>query len=340
MRLIAAWMLAVFTGCSDADNAVSTGSPQNAHAEGGSKELTLAVIPKSTGGEFWETVEQGARNAARDLNVTIHWEGAHHETELAEQNKIIENMLNLEVDGMAIAPLNNRAMRRPVENVVAAGIPVVVFDSAIDGDVHISYVATDNTQGGAMAAEYLAEKLRDGKKRLFLLRYIQGTASTEQRSEGFLEAARKADMEVLADPYSDDATVAGAIKTASNAFEGFVKDGKLELEGAFATNLFSTMGMLTALDDLMQAGVETDVVVVGFDTSPKLIEDLQHGKIDALVSQNPKRMGYLAVETLVKHLRGEKIEPRIDTGVELVTAERLEKEPAIRELVGLGEKEG
>jgi ribose transport system substrate-binding protein len=129
--------------------------------------------------------------------------------------------------------------------------------------------------------------------------------------------------------------VAGAIKTASNVLEAFVKDGKLELDGMFATNLYSTMGLLEALKDLRKSGVETDVVYVGFDTSTKLIEELQAGNINALISQNPRRMGFLAVETTVRLLRGEKVEPRIDTGVELVTSERLANEPDIRKLVGL-----
>jgi ribose transport system substrate-binding protein len=297
--------------------------------------LTIAVIPKSVGGEFWETVEQGARDAAKELNVAIKWEGPHAETELAEQNKIIENMVNLGVDGMALAPLNNRTMQESVENVVAAGIPVVIFDSAVDGDAHTSFVATDNTAGGVIAAKYIIERLGDGNRRLFLLRFIQGTASTEQRSQGFLDTAKAAGFDVLADPYCDDATVAGAKRTATNVLEQFVKDGRFALDGMFATNLYSTMGLLEALKDLRDGGVEVDAVVVGFDTSPGLIRDLQAGNIDALVSQNPLRMGYLAVETTVRLLHGEKVEPRIDTGVELVTADRLEKESAIRKLVGL-----
>jgi ribose transport system substrate-binding protein len=292
------------------------------------------VIPKSIGGDFWGTVEQGARAAAKDFGVTIKWEGAHVETELAEQNKIIENMVNLGVDGMALAPLNNRVMRKSVERVVAAGIPVVIFDSPVDGDAHESYVGTDNVAGGALAAQHLAERLQDRAghpasqrpatgMRIFLLRYIQGTASTEQRADGFATAAEAAGLDVVAQPYSEDATPAGAIKTASNSLERFIQDGKLEVDGIFATNIFSTLGMLEALEGLRQSGVEIDAVFVGFDTSPKLIEELQNGRLDALVSQNPRQIGYRAVETLVKHLRGEPVEPLIDTGVELVTRERL-----------------
>jgi ribose transport system substrate-binding protein len=325
----------VVSGCnkSNPGNATATTSPSSDGS--GPERFTIAVIPKSIGGEFWETVEEGVREAAQELDVDVRWEGPLAETELAEQNKIIENMVNLGVDGMALAPLNNRTMRESVENVVAAGIPVVIFDSAVDGNAHESFVATDNAAGGRIAAEYILERSGAGNKRLFVLRYIQGTASTEQRAEAFIDTAKAAGGEVLADPYCDDAQVAGAIKTATNVLEGFVKENELQLDGMFATNLYSTLGLLEALNDLRKSGVQAKVVVVGFDTSPKLVEELQNGTIDALVSQRPHRMGYLAVETTLKHLRGEKIEPRIDTGVELVTRERLEKEPEIRKLAGL-----
>jgi ribose transport system substrate-binding protein len=321
-------------GCNRGGNDAAD-SGLSSTAQSPDKQLTIAVIPKSIGGEFWETVEEGVREAAKELNVDIKWEGPHAETELAEQNKIIENMVNLDVDGMALAPLNNRTMRESVENVVAAGIPVVIFDSAVDGNAHASFVATDNTAGGVIAAKHIIERLGPDKKRLFLLRFIQGTASTEQRSQAFLDTSKAAGFEVLADPYCDDASVAGAKRTATNVLEQFVKDGRLGLDGMFATNLYSTIGLLEALKDLRDGGVKVDTVVVGFDTSPGLIRDLQAGSIDALVSQNPRRMGYLAVETTVRLVNGEKIEPRIDTGVELVTRDRLEKEPEIRKLVGL-----
>jgi ribose transport system substrate-binding protein len=318
-------------------------SPSSTQDSTETNNFTIAVIPKSIGGEFWETVEEGVRQAAQELDVVVKWEGPSLETEIAEQNKVIENMVNLGVDGMALAPLNNRTMRESVENVVAAGIPVVIFDSAVDGDKHVSYVATDNTSCGLMAAEHIRSEigakhvrseLDPSKKRLLLLRYIQGTASTEQRSQGFLDAVQKAGFEVLADPYCDDATPAGAKKTATNTLERFVQNNELQLDGMFATNLHSTVGLLEALKDLRKSGVKTNVVFVGFDTSPELIKELQAENIDGLVAQDPRRMGYLAVETTVKHLRGEKVEPRIDTGAQLVTRDRL-NEPAIRKLVGL-----
>jgi ribose transport system substrate-binding protein len=226
-------------------------------------------------------------------------------------------------------------MQKDVENAVAAGIPVVIFDSAVDGQAHTSYVATDNLAGGALGAKHLVAKLQDSDKKVVVLRFIQGTASTEQRAEGFLDEMKRAGFDVVADAYIEDGTVAGAKKTATNVLEGFVENGKLAIDGIFACNLTATLGMAAALDDLRKSGVMSDAVFVGFDSSPRLVEELQNGNVDALVVQNPKKMGRLAVETLVKHLRKQPVEPFIDTGVQVVTAERLKNEPEIRELVGL-----
>ena len=321
-------------GCSADTNDVTNGGG-NTGVAAGDKRLVIAAIPKCTGGEFWETVEQGARDAATELDVELKWEGTLTETEIAEQNKIIENMINLGVDGMAVAPLNNRATAKSVAGAVSASIPVVVFDSALDGDEHIAFVATNNRAGGALGGQHMVDVLGEGDKKVLVLRYVQGTASTENRAAGFIATVTAAGMEVVADPYPEDGSVAGCKKTASNTLETYIKDNKLQLEGIFCCSLSTALGMAAALEDLRRSNVEVDVMFIGFDTSPKLIKSLQAGDISALVSQDPKKMGYLAVEAIVKHLQGEPIEEHVDTGVELVTAERLENEPALRALVGL-----
>lgn len=302
-----------------------------------SGKLVIAVIPKSTGAEFWETVKEGAAEAAQALNVEMKWEGPLTETELAEQNKIIENMISLQVDGIALAPLNRTAQRRTVENAVKAGIPVVIFDSEIDGNAHVSFVATNNRQGGVLAARHMAELLGDKKGRVLVLRFVQGTGSTEARGEGFIATAKEHGLEIAGDPYPEDATVAGCKKTAANTLEQFVENNELKLDGIFACNDRSTLGMLAALEDLRKSGVKVETRFIGFDFTPRLIEALQSGAVDALVAQNPRKMGRLAVETLVSHLRGEKVEPIIDTGVVVVTKEKLASDAEVRRLVGLKE---
>ena len=315
MKSLFLCLLAVglITGCGQPSAETSPDTP---------KTLRLGVIPKSTGGEFWETVEQGARSAASDLGVEIKWEGTVTETEFAEQNKIIENMINLGVDGVALAPLNQVAMKKMVSTTVGAGIPVIVFDSAVDGDAHSSFVATDNKAGGALGGAHLAGLVSEGGK-VMVTRYVQGSGSTEARSEGAIEELKKAGHELVADPYPDTGTVEGCKTAAANTLEGFVTDGALKLDGIFAANLYSTLGVAEALNDLKLSGITVDVKFVGFDTSEKLLQGVQEGSIDALVAQNPERMGYLAVETLVKVVKGETVPPVMDTGVNLVTKDSL-----------------
>jgi len=296
--------------------------------------ITIAVIPKSMGEDFWGTVEQGARTAAADLGVRIEWQGPVTEMEIAAQNSILENMVSRGVQGVAIAPLDRKASRKPVENTVQAGVPVVVFDSELDSDAYVSFVATNNEQGGRLGAEHLA-KLLGGKGRVMCMRFVQGTGSTEARAKGFLEAAQAAGLTVVAHPHAEDATVAGCKKTAMNTLEGLVKQGRLELDGIFACNDRSSLGVLEALEDLAKSGVQIQVRFVGFDFTPRLVEGVMKDQIDALVVQNPYKMGYMAVEVLVKHLRGEKVEKFYDTGVQVVTKQRLQEEPEIRKLVGL-----
>lgn len=314
--------LTVVAGC---------GQDQGDRKPGG---LRIAVIPKSTGADFWENVEQGAREAAAEAGVEMKWVGPLDENELDRQNMIIENMINLGVDGIALAPLNPKVMRESVEEAVEAGIPVVIFDSAVDGDAHTSFVATDNEGGGAMGAKHLIGLLGSEKKRVMVMRFIQGTASTENRAKGFIEAAKAAGLKLVADTHGETATVEGCKVPAANTLERFVSDGKLDVDGIFACNDRATLGVLAALEDLSKSGVEVNVKFIGFDFTAGLVDALQTGKIDALVVQDPRKMGYLAVKTLIDHLRGREVEEFIDTGLELATKERLEEDEALRKLVG------
>ncbi len=326
LSALALSLLVGLVGCSSSDDSASDSSND--------RKIVIAAIPKATGGDFWETVEDGARRAAKELDIELKWEGTVTETEIAEQTKIIENMINLGVDAIALAPLNNQAQRKPVQSAVDNGIPVVVFDSSIDGNAHSSFVATDNRLGGSLAAEFLSNKIGSSGN-VVVFRYVQGTASTSKRSDGFIEAAKAAGLEIEADPFSDSGTLEGSKNVVANTLERFIENGKLALDGIFAANLTTTLGVSSALDDLRSSGIEVDLVFVGFDSSKKLVKEVQEGKIDALIVQSPEKMGYLAVKTAFAVVQGKPVEAHIDTGVQVVTAERLANEPEIRTLVGL-----
>jgi ribose transport system substrate-binding protein len=209
-------------------------------------------------------------------------------------------------------------------------IPVVIFDSGLKGDDYVSFVATDNVKGGRMGGERLAQSL-GGKGKVLLLRYAEGHDSTGKREEGFLEAIKaNPGIEIVSANQYGGADVDGAYKKAESLLSTFKKaDGSLAIDGIFTPNESVSFAMLRVLQDNGWAG---KVKFVGFDASPNLVQGLRDGAIDGLVVQDPVRMGYLAVKTMVSHLNGQPVEKWIDTGVHVATKENMET-PEIKPLV-------
>ncbi len=292
---------------------------------GGAGRLTIAVIPKGTTHEFWKSIRAGASRAARELGVDIIWKGPQKEDDRAQQVTVVEDFVTRGVDGIVLAPLDDRALMRPVRDAAREGIPVVVIDSSLQGSDFVSYVATDNYQGGVLAARRLGELL-GGKGRIFLIRYQVGSASTVQREAGFYDTVTKEfpGLALLVQDQYAGATTETAYQLAENLISRFP-----DVEGVFAPNESSTFGTLRALQESRLAG---KVVFVGFDSSPKLVQGLRDGHIQGLVLQNPAKMGYLGVKTIVAHLRGETVEKVIDTGVALATLDNMDA-PEIRALL-------
>jgi ribose transport system substrate-binding protein len=296
----------------------------------GSAKLTIAMIPKGTTHEFWKSVHFGADQAARELGVELIWKGPLQENDRQGQINEVETFINRGVSGICLAPLDDAALRKPVASAVARKIPVVIFDSGLKSQDYTSFVATDNARGGVLAGEHLA-KVLGGKGRVAMLRYMEGSASTAEREQGFLDAiARSPGIEVLSSNQYAGATTDTAQKASENLLASLrAADGGLKVDGLFCPNESSAFGMLRALESAKLAG---RVKFVGFDTSDKLSAALQSGELHGTVLQNPVRMGYLAVKTMVEHLRGGKVERRIDTGAAIATPETMEQ-PEIRALL-------
>ncbi len=291
-------------------------------------KLKIAVIPKGTTHIFWKSVQAGAQAAGKELGVEIIWKGPLKENDRAQQIAIVEQFIQEGVSGIVLAPLDNTALQRPVATAANKKIPVVIFDSALKGEAgkdFVSFVATDNRKGGSLGGEYLG-RLLNGKGKIVLLRYQVGSASTQEREDGFVSAiAKSPGLKLIVDNRYAGAT-AGEAKTAAMN----IIDKLKEADGVFAPNESSTFGMLLALRQNNLAG---RTKFVGFDTSPPLIEALQKGEIDALVAQDPTKMGYEGVKTLIASIQGKQVPKTIDTGVRLITRANLST-PEIKKLLG------
>lgn len=294
----------------------------------GGKPLKIAVIPKGTTHEFWKTVHAGAAKAAKDLGVEIVWKGPLKEDDLKQQIEVVQSFVAQGVSGIVLAPLNDKGLVPAVNDAVTAKVPVVIFDSDLQGDAYSSFVSTDNLAAGKLAGERMG-KLLDRKGKIVVLRYQEGSASTTLREQGFLDAIKAFhDIQVVSENQHGGATTESASAASENLLVS-LRAAEGGVTGVFCPNESTTFGMLLALE---KTGLAGKIKFIGFDASDKLVQALDAGKIDGLVLQDPFRMGELAVQTMVKHLRGEKVERRIDTGSRIIDKANM-AEPDIKELL-------
>jgi len=329
-----AGIVGAIAGLAGCGGNTGTGGTAGGGATGGATPaaLTLAVIPKGSTHEHWARVRIGAEKAAAELTaagtpVRVIWKGPIREDDREQQIQVVEGFTSQGVQGIVLAPLDSRALKRPVEEAGRAGIPTVLFDSNLEApNGAVSYVATDNGKGGHLAGKRLGELLK-GKGTVLMLRYQEGSASTEEREAGFL-AELKASFPgvnvISADQY------AGPTRdTAKRAAENLLNRFATRVDGIFTPNESSTAGMLLALQDIGKAGA---ITFVGFDYSSSFLEPLAKGELKGFVVQNPVNMGYLSVKTMVAHLKKQPVPATVDTGVEMVTPENLH-DPTIQAIV-------
>ncbi|MDB6109384.1 MAG: Periplasmic binding protein domain protein [Pedosphaera sp.] len=284
---------------------------------------TIAVIPKGTTHEFWKSIHAGAVKAQQELatqgiKVDLMWKGPLREDDRDQQIQVVENFMTRRVSGIVLAPLDSQALVKPVASAAQAKVPVVIIDSGLKSDKFVSFVATDNYKGGQLAAERIGQLL-EGKGNVVLLRYAVGSASTEARENGFLDLLKEKypGIKIISSDQHAGATRETAYQASQNLLNRFGR----EANGIFCPSETTTVAMTKALRDIGKAGGK--IKMVGFDAGSQSVIDLKNGDIQGLVVQDPVRMGYLGVTTLIKHLQGAKVDLRIDTGVHVITADNM-----------------
>ena len=308
--------------------AVSCGGGGGAPAS--SSGISIAMIPKGTTHQFWRSIHAGGDKAAKELGIELIWRGPLREDDRESQVSEVQGFISRGVSGIALAPLDEAALVGPVNDAMGQKIPVVIFDSGLKGDNYVSFVATDNDKGGELGGQRLIEAM-GGKGKVVLLRYAEGHDSTTRREEGFLRALKaNPNVEITSSNQYVGTDVEEAYKRTESILSSYKKpDGSLSIDGIFCANESSSFAAMRVLKDNGWAG---KLHFVGFDASDNLIKGLEDGTIDGLVVQDPVKMGYLAIKTLVADIKGEKVERRIDTGVHVATPQNM-KQPEIDALL-------
>jgi ribose transport system substrate-binding protein len=271
------------------------------------------TIPKASADIFWQSVHAGAVKSSWANNVEIVWDGPPNETDIAGEMKIVETMINRQVDAIALAPSDRSAFKIVVNRAAAAHIPVIIYDSGIDSNRYVTFVATDNYLGGEIGADRIG-KLLSEKGKIVMIKTTPGGASTTAREDGFRHELQKKfpGIEILDERFGM-ASIAQSLTIAENMLTAHP-----DLNGIFCSNESGTEGAAQALK-ARRAGIK----LVGFDFSPLLLDELHAGVIDSLVIQDPFKMGETAVDAAVKAVKGEKTPKQIFLPPQLVSADNV-----------------
>ena len=285
-------------------------------------DKTLAWIPKSTDSSFWLAIKRGAEKAGEELGYEVLYVGVQDQTNIPGQINLVNDMVTRRIDGILIAATDAKALSDPVTKAIEAGVPVITVDSGIDPDTSLAYIATDNIGAARLAAQKLAE-LIGGTGKVGDIGITAGSQTGYERENGFLEEIKNhPDIEVLPVQYSG-CSPAKALNIATD-----MHTGNPDLVGFYG----ACDGAGTGAGQLAKQR-ELDLRIVAFDSSAEEFELFKQGFIDALILQDPFKMGYDGVHAMDKILNGETIEPRtVAIPAQVVTLENM-NEPAIQKLL-------
>ena len=265
---------------------------------------------------FWQSVHAGAVAAGREYDIDIEWSGPAAETNFARQIAIVESMINGRIDGIVLAPTEATSLVTVVERAAQVGIPVSIFDTGINTEEYVSFVSTNNHAAGALAARKLAALLEE-KGTVAIVKGVPGSSSTMERERGFEETitAEYPNIQIVAEQYGMS-DVAKALAVTENMLTAHPY-----LDGLFASGEPATVGTAQGVKSRELIG---KIRYVGFDSSESLEADLRAGVIDALIVQDPFKIGYEAVKTIVQNLNGQTPQKRVESPATVVTGENID----------------
>jgi ribose transport system permease protein len=284
--------------------------------------VTVAFVPKALNSPFWADMEQAAEREAAAQGVYLISLAADRETDVERQYQIIENLIQQNVDAILLAPSGSKELVPAIRKANEADIPVLILDTRIDqaaaesvGARVLTYIGSDNFEGGAVAGRYLAAKL-GGSGNVAIIEGISGHETADQRRLGFLHGVEAfPGIRVVA---SQTANWERAL--AYNVAENLLQ-AHPDLDAIFAANDEMALGALEAMAAARRA---EHVHVVGFDAIPDALANIRSGRLLGSVAQFPGEMGRLGVLHAVALLRdGEAPPEEILTRVEMIDRDSI-----------------
>lgn len=305
-KLLAILAIAIFTftacsieGQDTKDNSSNTKKEEKAK----DGKLKVGVSLSTLNNPFFVSIREGVEEAAKDKDVETVITDAQNDS--SSQNNQVEDLITQKVDLIIINPVDSTAISSSVKKANEANIPVICVDRSSDEGEIVSFISSNNIEGGKLAGEFILEKAGKDAK-VIQLEGIPGASSTRERGEGFKKATDKK-IDLVASQTANFDRAEG-MTVMENLLQA-----QPDVKAVFCQNDEMALG---ASEAIKASG--KDIVLVGFDGNEDAINAVKEGTMTATVAQKPKEMGKIALETAVKYLKGEKVEEKVDSPLELV----------------------
>lgn len=290
----------------------------------GSGEYRIGFVMKTLNNPFFIRMEDGAKQAADQYNVELVVQAADREIDVERQMQIIENLIETQIDALCITPSGSREVVTAIAKANAANIPVLIVDTKVDEqtakDMNVNYltfIGSDNYQGGFLAGQYFGEKYQD-ETELAILEGIPGHETHDSRLKGFMDGIKNSpQLKVVTSQPANTERDQGF-----NVFQNILQTYP-NVKALFCTNDMMALG---AVEAISAAGKEGEIAVIGFDAVEEARTAIREGRMEGSIAQSPDEMGRVAVESAVKFLKGETIPEVLPVKIELITQENVDRE--------------
>ncbi len=280
-------------------------TPEMANANQ-AKGWYIPMISKGFQHQFWQVVKQGAYKAAQDCGVGVDFVGPATESQVDVQINMLQTALNRNPNAIALAALDTKAALPLLQQAQKANIPVIAFDSGVEGDIPVTTAATDNIKAAGVAADKMAE-LIGGSGEVALVVHDQTSQTGITRRDGFVNEIKAKYPTITI----DDIQYGGGDQLKSADIAKAIIQAHPNLKGIFGSNEGSAIGVVNAVKELNMSG---KIVVIGYDSGKDQLDAIRSGLEAGAITQNPFGIGYKSVEAAVKILSGVSVPKNIDTG--------------------------
>lgn len=279
----------------------------------GAEKVKIGFTLKTVNNPFVISVKNGAAQAAADLGADIIITDSQMNSQ--KQMQDIESFIQQKVDVILIDAMDSQAILPTIDDAVDAGMKIVTEDVRIPdaGDKVLSHIGIDNHAAGAQLARWLEARLKAaGKRNVIIIAGIPGNEATDSRANGYREV-------LMNNPAIDilDTRLAGDKREEGLAVMDDMLQRFSKIDAIICSNDELALGAISAINE---AGRTAEIMVCGFDGNKYALEAIKNGSMAATIDHAPYSMGYLAIETCVKVVRGQPVPKMTVMDVEIVDA--------------------